>query len=979
MLKKKSPAPRGIDLKRMLGRGTETVPDAAQKLDQTIYCQPALFSLEYALARLWMYWGIQPDRIVGHSMGEYVAACLADVFSLKDALKLVAARARLVNELPQGSMLAVMLPEKELLPMLNGQLSISLINSPNLCVVSGPVSKMDDFQKGLAEREVVFRPVRNAHALHSRMLDPIVDPFVQEIKRVRLNAPRIPFTSNVTGTWITPEQACDPNYWADHARRTARFSNALEQLWKIPGCLPLEIGPGRTLGALAMQHPARNAVEGAQVLSSLRHDYENESDPDFILNSLGKLWVAGIEIDWEKLDSRTNRRKVSLLTYPFERQRYWIDSDERPSTAGAKRKVDLTDWLYVPTWERTVFPANLPGDAGNEISWLIIGEPSDFAGRLASMLEQRGASVACAFFGKSFALKKAGIYDICAGCLDDYEQLFGNLKTTLKKSLNVVHLGPLSAGVKSPDAGCDESSQDFGFYSLLGLARAIGEQEISTPIRIGVVTSQIHDVTGEEKLNPTMSTVLGPCGVIPKEYPNVVSFSIDLPNAPSAVQNPDEMALHLLDEFQEPAKGAVIAYRGKYRWKRAFQPQKLPALGAQTAAEEIQAQGLRHRGVYLITGGTGGIGLAMAKYLAQTCQAKLVLTKKSPFPEKSSWQQRLASGDLPDSDRQIISALLEIETLGSEVDVFACDVADQAAMNRVVEDVCRKHKTIHGVIHAAGIIQDGMIQLKSRESAASVLSSKVGGTSVLYHAIKKLNPDIFILFSSVASIIPIHGQIDYCAANAFIDGFAAYANSFGKIRTLAINWPGWREVGILANLKVPTGLENWKDGALKKAISTKDGLEVFKRALASNLTQVIVSPQELDAEIEGSSAFLDSSKASVSDDRAHRFARPLTNRNLTSIDEPKNEAERTVAGIWTEVLGIAPIGVRENFVDLGGHSLLAMQIVSRIRTAFETSFTLKDFFENPTIAKMADAIMLNIISQIERMNDEEVRRLVSEN
>ena len=352
---KKPSAPRGIDLKRMLGRGTDAAPDAAaHKLDQTIYCQPALFSLEYALARLWMHWGVQPDRIVGHSMGEYVAACLAGVFSLEDALKLIAARAKLANELPQGSMLAVMLPEKELLPMLSGQLSISLINSPNLCVVRGPLSKMGDFQKQLAEQEVIFRPVRNAHAFHSRMLDPIVDPFVQEIKRVRLNAPRIPFISNVTGTWITPEQACNPNYWADQARRTARFSNALEQLWRIPNCLPLEIGPGHTLGVLAMQHPARNAVEGAQALSSLRHDYENESDPDFILNGVGKLWVAGIEIDWEKLNSRSERRKISLPTYPFERQRYWIESSgERASTSTVK--TDLTDWFYVPTWERAHF------------------------------------------------------------------------------------------------------------------------------------------------------------------------------------------------------------------------------------------------------------------------------------------------------------------------------------------------------------------------------------------------------------------------------------------------------------------------------------------------------------------------------------------------------------------------------------------------------------------------------------------------
>jgi acyl transferase domain-containing protein len=980
---KNSPASRGIDLKRMLGRGADTTPHAASlKLDQTIFCQPALFSVEYALSRLWMHWGVKPDRIVGHSMGEYVAACLADVFSLEDALKLVAARARLANELPQGFMLAVMLPEKELLPMLSGQLSISLINSPNLCVVSGPAAKMSDLQNQLAEQEVIFRPVRNAHAFHSRMMDPIVDSFTPEIRQVRLNAPRIPFTSNVTGTWITPGQACDPNYWADHARRTARFSTALEQLWKIPGCLPLEIGPGRTLGVLAMQHPARNTVESAQVLSSLRHDYENEPDPEFILNSVGKLWVAGIEIDWEKFDSRPERRKISLPAYPFERQRYWIESSAGQSSTvaannKATRKTDLSDWFYVPTWERTVFAADFPADA-RETSWLIIGEQSEFASRFVSILKQRGADVSCAFFGKSFASHSSGTYEICADCLDDYLQLFGNLKAALKKNLNIVHLGPLSTGIKSPDIGYNSASQNFGFYSLLNLAKAIGEQKISTKIRIGVVTCQIHEVTGEEKLNPVMATVLGPCGVMPKEYPNIVSFSVDLQSALLSVQNPDEIIAQVLAEFRQPAKGAVIAYRGKHRWQRSFHAINVPALPAQTAAEEIRAQGLRPQGVYLITGGTGGIGLAIAKYLAQTCQARLVLTKKSPFPEKSTWRQMLATGDLSDSDKRIISALQEIEAQGSDVDVFACDVADRAGMNRLIDDVCMKYKAIHGIIHAAGIIDDGMIQLKTTESASAVLAPKVSGTIALYHAIKKFNLDFLVLFSSTASVVLPHGQSDYCAANAFLDGFTSFSNSQANFRTLAINWPGWREAGILAELKVPANLEDWKKASLEKAIPTNDGLEVFKRTLASNLTHVIVCPQDLDAEIREASTLSDFSK-SFSTSNKKVSAKPAASGNNSAIEQPKDEIESVVAGIWTEVLGISHIGVQQNFFDLGGHSLLAMQIVSRIRVAYEINFTLKDFFEGPTITKIAIGIRADIIAQIEGMNDAEVRQMISEN
>ena len=952
---------RGIDLKRMLGRDANEPPDpVAQKLDQTIHGQPALFSMEYALARLWLHWGVQPDRMVGHSLGEYVAACLAGVFSLEDALKLVAARARLAQDLTHGSMLAVMLPEEKLLPLLGEQLSIALINGPNLCVVAGPAAAMAGFESRLQEQEILFRPVRNAHAFHSRMLDPIVDAFAREVKQVRLNAPRIPFTSNATGTWITPEQALDPSYWAEHARSTARFSDALEQLWKIPDCLPLEVGPGRTLGVLAMQHPARTNAANPAVLSSLRHHYENHSDPDFILNTVGRLWLTGTEIAWEKLDSLPGRQKISLPGYPFERQRYWIEPQIEHKSAGGSQdssaqKSDLADWFYVPSWERTAFAASTLSNAVDETLWLILGERSDFANQIVAALKQRGATAMPVYFGETYAARNDGSFEIQSGRLDDYLTLLGLLKTESTKVLNVVHLGPLSNRVKLPDAGYDPLSQEVGFYSLLNLAKAIGELDISVPVRIGVVSSQIHEVTGEEKLDPAMATILGPCGVMPKEYPNITSFSVDLPAVPAAGRHPNETVLHLLDEFCNPAKGGVVAYRGTYRWEKSFKAHKLPAPTQRTGEAGIRDQGLRPRGVYLITGGTGGIGLAIARHLAQSCQARLVLTKKTPFLEKLVWRQRLAAGDLSADDQRIILALLEIETLGGEVDVFGCDVSDPVGMRRVVAETQAKYKAIHGVIHAAGIIGVGLIQVKTSDAADKVFSPKVDGSLVLCDVLKGIHLDFLVCISSLASVTTPFAHVDYCAAHAFMDAFAHYFQARTGCRTLTINWPIWREVGILADMKAQTGIEGWRDEALQKGILTRDGVEVFKRALCSNALQLVVSPEDLGHVLEQSWIASDSSGAfSIGNGRA--LARTLVDRIGVVVEEPQNEVERALAGIWSAVLGITPIGHRESFFDLGGHSLLAMQVVSQIRNTFHINFSLRSFFANPTLDGMAEQI-----------------------
>jgi acyl transferase domain-containing protein len=332
-----------LDIRQIIYPDEAGAEEAGRRLNQTSIALPALFVVEYALAKLWMAWGIHPAAMVGHSSGEYVAACLAGVFSLEDALVLVTVRGQLMQSIPGGSMLAVQLPEKEVRSLIDNELSVAAINGPSSCTVSGPEKAVEDFKERLSERDVDCRLLHISIASHSSMMDPVLDPFAAEVKRTRRNPPQIPFISNVTGTWITPDEAMAPDYWVRHLRHTVRFSDGVQELLKEPNRVLLEVGPGNTLSSLAKRH--LNESEHQKVLSSIRHPHEQESDVAFILNTLGWLWLAGVEVDWSGFYEKERRHRVPLPTYPFERRRCWVEPVEPPrgyfaTRAGLTRKQE---------------------------------------------------------------------------------------------------------------------------------------------------------------------------------------------------------------------------------------------------------------------------------------------------------------------------------------------------------------------------------------------------------------------------------------------------------------------------------------------------------------------------------------------------------------------------------------------------------------------------------------------------------------
>jgi acyl transferase domain-containing protein len=313
--------------------------DAQRLLTSTSFAQPALFTTEFALAKLWMSWGIEPDAMIGHSIGEFVAACLGGVFSLADALRLVVTRGRMMQGLPSGAMMAVRLPEAELRSCLSPEVSIAAINSPALCVVSGPTPAIAKLEQSLAERGAIARRLHTSHAFHSSMMDPVVGPFTEAVKQISLRPTSISYVSGVSGQWVTEEQTISPRYWASHLREPVRFADGLASLSALESAVLLEVGPGTTLNTLALQHPAMKS--GQTVVNSLPDVSRVTSDTEALLNALGRIWVAGVQPNWKSFHKGERLHRVSLPTYPFERKRYWIGPTKSDAATGvASQRTD---------------------------------------------------------------------------------------------------------------------------------------------------------------------------------------------------------------------------------------------------------------------------------------------------------------------------------------------------------------------------------------------------------------------------------------------------------------------------------------------------------------------------------------------------------------------------------------------------------------------------------------------------------------
>jgi acyl transferase domain-containing protein/thioesterase domain-containing protein/acyl carrier protein len=747
----------GFDFRDLLFPAEASAAEAAEQIKLTWNAQPILFAVEYALAQLWISWGIRPGKLIGHSLGEYTAACLSGVFTLEDAVSLICARGNLMRKVSQGAMLAVSQSETDIARWVKTPLSLAAVNSPEQCVISGPTDAILALKAEFDQQGIASHRLETSHAFHSGAIDPLLKVFTELVREKQLRPPRIPLISNVTGTWLTENEATDPAYWARHFRETVRFSDGLKELQASPVSFMLEIGPGEALCSLGRHSGGKEA--GQKFLPSLPRPTGKSGDLSAMLTALGNLWVNGASVDWKVFHANEHLRRIPLPTYPFQRKKFWMGPKIGSNWLDdSLEKVD--DWFYRTTWKSTPLTATAP--AASAGPWLVLCDPSPDARKLIDELRRQKMDVITATAGESFQAASDDSYVMNLSAEGDYTLLLDHLAQRKQVPRQIVHLWGLTPAAPA---------EDRCFHSLLTLIQTLGARLADQAVAITAVSQRSISHHRETVLHPYGSLLSGPCRVAPLEYPNLRCRQVDVDST-----DPATLAQIILREGESDTSVNLAVYRAGSRWTQEvehFQP-------------ELKADRLRERGTYLITGGLGGLGMAVADTLARSHHARLVLLSRHAESQNAGHQGRFE----------------EWRKLGADVLVLSADVTDRESLKRALDAAHEKFGQLHGIIHAAGILQDGIIQLKKKDVAHRVLAPKTDGVQILDELTRDKPLDFFALFSSVSALTPPDGQVDYCAANAFLNAFAQSRPAESNF--IVIGWGPWSEIGMVAPKPEPS-------------------------------------------------------------------------------------------------------------------------------------------------------------------------------
>jgi phthiocerol/phenolphthiocerol synthesis type-I polyketide synthase E len=904
----------GLDLRKLIACDSEDYVCAHEKLKQTELTQPAMFICSYAMASLWRSIGVSPAAVIGHSIGEYVAACVAGVFSVEDALDLLVSRGRLIQALPPGRMVAIRESAERVRGLLPNSVTIAAINTPNTCVVAGPSSEVETLTKLFEETGIALKCLDTSHAFHTRMMEPMIDDFRKTLEAVSFGPASLPFFSTMTGDLIEPGRLSSPQYWLDQVLQPVRFADAADALIDaFPHVRFLEVGPGQTLSRAMMSIRPEVPVFTSLIEPRGREEPgsplgDSDQCEHHFLSEAAALWVSGVGIEFAQLHRSERRLKVPLPTYAFDSARFWIDAghaeslqraSEVPSSSlcmaeaapamvpNLRRNPEPARWYWSTHWEDTS-SVQLPAPAADR-SFIVVTDGSEPAGEIVKSLKARGSTTV----PLSCSIEQALVQAILGLGLD-------RERTTL---------------VYACGLGDDAGTPRVHFERLKALV--CSEQAPST---IWILTRDAVAVTGQERMRPTSSLLFGLGKVVPQERPDLRIQLADLgpdqldDNGASLTDAARLLAADLA--AREPGAESMLSYRGNRRFVQRFRQLDI--------ASQPKCLDLSGKNV-LVLGGNGRFGRFLSRHLADACSARTI------------------SFDLPGTE-------------ATAAEFQPSDVRDRAAFKLALRDVF-KRVPISGIVVAVGPEEEAFTIEETDESYVELHRELKSGTlQALSDVIEGLpaenRPEFVLNVSSLASILGGLGHLAYTSAvsegDAFVQAQASAAAP--ATRWLTVNWETW-------NLGADEDVPDYGKSRTELALTPAELGQSFDMVLSRpDLgSQIIVSTANLRDRLEEwvtrrarAEAVLPQQTRPGSVHIRPQLAEPYC--------EPTNGTERRLVAIWEEILGIAGVGVNDSFFQLGGDSLLATRLAARVRQDFQVQIPLRALFDSPTVRGVADQL-----------------------
>ncbi len=936
-----------FDIKEILF--AEDKEEGNKIINQVLYTQPVKFSFEYSLAKLLIHKGVTPDYLIGHSFGEVGAACLAGVFSLNDALDVVAARAKLMESVPPGLMMSVNAPEEIIRKYLEEYSSISLaaVNGKEMCIVSGTIDDIESLEKVISEDEYDTLILKVPRAGHSGMMNPIIEEYENRISKLELHEPKIPYISGLTGDWIKPEQATNANYWSKHLRETIRFADGIAKLLENKDTVFIQLGPDRGLTSFVELHEMNTT--GEEAINLIRHKKESIDDNKYLAVQLGEIWLKGGRIDWDKYYHDDKRKIIPLPTYEFDKYKFeskvnlndLIGSKLEEGGARISKRRKMNEWFYTPSWEKSI-SLNKQTEIINEKTILIFSNESIMCNDLVSGLKMRGCEVVEIIAGDKFENINANRLSVNPNDEESYNEIINHFKNQNKQIDKIIYLWSFERD------GCDEEYSNekvlTGYTSILNIVKYLTELLKKQP-GIITVSNGSYCITEEEELVPQNSMLGTLMKVISQEYPDIYTKQIDIDSKSSDVNK-------LMREILTLTKEKIVAYRKNIRYTESYKLLEYE--------EQDRSGVLKSEGVYLITGGLGNIGLDIGMYLGEEYKAKLIFIVRSDFPEKKDWNRIIREEGSSEVAKKVV-LLNGIEEAGGTVIVKKTDITSSENLGKIFDWTIDEFGEINGVFHLSGITdQDYFTPLAetNEKITKAHFNSKPNGILALKQLLPKYNIDFVLVTSSVSAILGGINFGAYACANAYMDGVISKDLSNSNNPWINVNLDGWIS-------------ERNNENANKQSdsyVTTSEGIKLIENLLllkeygVNTIVQSICDFNErlndwgkniLQKSYEHNKDVIGDTGENT---KVQLYPRPeLT----TDYVGPESDKENRLANIWSSFFRYEKIGINDDFFELGGNSLKAMRLLSVIYNEFGVRIKVKEIFKKPTIAMLAELINEN--------------------